>query len=109
MGTQNEAWPHQGAAWLVQAAAALALAVAVVLLKLWVLPEPVLVTVLLALILGALIMLLLAVPELFGWIRRRFARTWAVVAMMGVAAVACGWLLVITFVLGFGLLVIGFG
>ncbi|MCC3274592.1 MULTISPECIES: hypothetical protein [unclassified Arthrobacter] len=109
MSTKEEAWPHLGAAWLVQAAAALALAVAVVLLQLWVLPEPVLVTVLLAVILGALVMLLLAVPELFGWIRRRFERTWLVVSLMGVVAVVCGWLLVITFVLGFGLLVIGFG
>lgn len=109
MTTNEEAWPHLGAAWLVQAAAAMALAVTVVVLQLWILPEPVLVTVLLALILGALIMLLLAVPLLFDWIRRRFRRTWAVVALMAAAAVVCGWLLVVTFVLGFGLLVVGFG
>ena len=109
MGTHDEAWPHLGTAWLVQAAAALALAVAVVVLQLWFLPEPVLVTLLLVLVLAALIMLLLAVPMIFDWIRRRFERTWAVILLMGAAAVVCGWLLVVAFVLGFGLLVIGFG
>ena len=109
MGTSEEAWPHVGVAWLVQAAAALALAVAVVVLRLWFLPEPVLVTLLLALILAALLMLFLAVPLIFGWIRARVERTWAVVLLMAAAALVCGWLVVITFVLGFGLLVVGFG
>lgn len=109
MGTSEEAWPHLGVAWLVQAAAALALAVAVVVLRLWFLPEPVLVTLLLALILGALLMLFLAVPLIFDWIRARVERTWAVVLLMAAAALVCGWLVVITFVLGFGLLVVGFG
>ena len=109
MSTNEEAWPHLGAAWLVQAAAALALAVAVVVLRLWFLPEPVLVTLLLAVVLGALLMLFVAVPLLFGWIRSRFQRTWTVVLLMAAAALVCGWLVVITFVVGFGLLVVGFG
>lgn len=109
MSNNAQTWPLLGLAWLVQAAAAITLAVAVVILQLWVLPEPVLVTVLLALILGSVLMLALAAPLIIGWLRTRVQRTWLMVLAMAAMAVVFGWWLVVACVLGFGLLVIGFG
>ncbi|MCC3271645.1 hypothetical protein MUK71_07975 [Arthrobacter zhangbolii] len=109
MSENDQSWPLLGLAWVVQAAAAITLAVAVVILQLWILPEPVLLTLLLALILGSVVMLLLAAPLIFTWLRSRVRRTWVMVLAMAAVAVVFGWWLVVACVLGFGLLVIGFG
>ncbi|MCC9145263.1 MULTISPECIES: hypothetical protein [unclassified Arthrobacter] len=108
MSNSVESWPHLAVAWLVQSAAAAVLAVSVVVLQLWIFPETVQATVLLALILGSAVMLLLSAPLFFDWLRNRFQRPWVVLVLTAAATIAGGCAMVVLFVLGFGLLVTGF-